>query len=113
MAAAGARQTAGCNHSGVRMDVRLGLSAPMAELVGGRRELAVSVDGEETTVGQLFDVVGGVHPMLERRIRDEAGGLRRYVDVYADGVDVRTLSTQQTPLRDGALVLVIPTDAGG
>ena len=95
------------------MQVRLGLPANLAELVGGRRELAVSVDGEQATIAQVLDVVGGVHPVLERRIRDESGGLRRYVNVYADGVDIRSLQTQQTSLSDGALVLVIPSIAGG
>lgn len=95
------------------MHVRLGLPANLADLVGGRRELSVSVDGEQATIAQVLDVVGGVHPVLERRIRDEAGGLRRYVNVYADGVDIRSLQTQDTSLADGALVLVIPSIAGG
>ncbi len=98
---------------GVTMNVRLGLPATLADLVGGRRELCISVDGEQATVGQVLDVVGGVHPVLERRIRDETGGLRRYVNVYADGVDIRALQTEQTALSDGAHVLVIPSVAGG
>jgi len=99
--------------SGLTMNVRLGLPATLADLVGGRRELCISVDGEQATVGQVLDVVGGVHPVLERRIRDETGGLRRYVNVYADGVDIRALQTEQTSLSDGAHVLVIPSVAGG
>lgn len=95
------------------MNVQLGLPAVLADLVGGRRRISVAIDGDQTTVGQVLDVVGGVHPMLVRRIRDEQGELRRYVNVYADGVDVRTLEVEQTQLRDGSVVLVLPSVAGG
>lgn len=95
------------------MNVQVGLPAVLADLAGGRREIAVAIDGEQTTVGQLFDVVGGVHPVLMRRILDEQGVLRRYVNVYADGVDIRSLDTEGTTLRDGAVVLVLPSVAGG
>ena len=95
------------------MNVQLGLPAVLADLVGGRRRISVAIDGDQTTVGQVLDVVGGVHPVLVRRIRDEQGELRRYVNVYADGVDVRTLEVEQTQLRDGSVVLVLPSVAGG
>jgi len=95
------------------VNVQLGLPAVLADLVGGRRRISVAIDGDQTTVGQVLDVVGGVHPMLVRRIRDEQGELRRYVNVYADGVDVRTLEVEQTQLRDGSVVLVLPSVAGG
>jgi molybdopterin converting factor small subunit len=85
----------------------------LADLVGGRREIAVAMDGDEATIGQVLDVVGGVHPVLVRSIRDESGELRRQVNVYADGVDIRTLKVENTPVRDGAVVLVLPSVAGG
>lgn len=95
------------------MNVQVGLPAALSDLVGGRREISVAIDGDQTTLGQLLDIVGGVHPVLVRRIRDEQGELRRYVNVYADGVDVRTLDVERTQLRDGAVVLVLPSVAGG
>jgi len=95
------------------VNVQVGLPAALSDLVGGRREISVAIDGDQTTLGQLLDIVGGVHPVLVRRIRDEQGELRRYVNVYADGVDVRTLDVERTQLRDGAVVLVLPSVAGG
>jgi molybdopterin converting factor small subunit len=51
--------------------------------------------------------------VLERRIRDEAGALRRFVNVYVDGDDVRFVDGVHTALRDGAVVQVLPSVAGG
>jgi sulfur-carrier protein len=94
------------------MNVQLGLPPVLADLVGGRPEISVAIDGDETTVGRVFDVVGGVHPLLVRSIRDEQGELSAHVSVLADGVDVRSLDVERTPLRDGATVIVLPTAAG-
>lgn len=88
------------------MHVQVAFNSGLAELVGGRREISVALDGDKATIGQVLDVVGGVHPVLIRRIRDESGQLLRLVDVYADGVDVRSLQVEQTCLADGAVVLV-------
>jgi molybdopterin converting factor small subunit len=51
--------------------------------------------------------------MLCRRIRDETGQVRRFVNVYVDGDDVRFQGGLTTPVRDGAEVQVLPSVAGG
>jgi len=52
-------------------------------------------------------------PRLERRIRDERGELRRYVNVYIDGDDCRGLAGQSSPVPAGAEIQVLPSVAGG
>ena len=51
--------------------------------------------------------------MLARRIRDETGQVRRFVNVYVDGDDVRFEEGLATKVRDGAEVQVLPSVAGG
>ena len=51
--------------------------------------------------------------MLARRIRDETGQVRRFVNVYVDGDDVRFEGGLATKVRDGAEVQVLPSVAGG
>jgi molybdopterin synthase sulfur carrier subunit len=51
--------------------------------------------------------------MLDRRLRDETGRVRRFVNVYVDGDDVRYLAGLDTTVRDGAQVQVLPSVAGG
>jgi sulfur-carrier protein len=94
----------------VRVSVALpGALRPYAH---GRAEVAVDVpDG--TTVDGLLDRLADSEPALERRLRDERGVLRRYVNVYLGDEDVRTAGLLGHPLRDGDRVLVLPSVAGG
>jgi uncharacterized protein (TIGR00369 family) len=72
----------------------------------------VSVDAHGT-LRAVLDEVESRWPRLGRRIRDERGELRKYVNVYVDGEDCRVLSGQETPVGAGAEVHVIPSVAGG
>ena len=44
---------------------------------------------------------------------DESGAVRRFVNVYVNEEDIRFLQNQQTPLKDGDEVSIIPAIAGG
>jgi len=65
------------------------------------------------TLGELLDAVGAKWPRLHRRLRDERGQLRQYVNVYVDGEDCRRLDGLATRVRDGAEIQVLPSVAGG
>jgi molybdopterin converting factor small subunit len=65
------------------------------------------------TLGGILDEVRERWPRLERRLRDERGELRRYVNVYVDGEDCRPLGGLAARVRAGAEVQVIPSVAGG
>jgi sulfur-carrier protein len=51
--------------------------------------------------------------VFDRRVRDETGALRRHVNVYVDGEEVRRLSGLDTPVPSGAEVMVVQSVAGG
>jgi molybdopterin converting factor small subunit len=93
------------------MSVQVLLPGVLADLAGGAKHL--HVDAPAGTVADLFDTLAAVHPLLTRRIRDETGALRRFVNVYVDGEDVRTLDGLETPVRQGAQVILLPAMAGG
>jgi molybdopterin synthase sulfur carrier subunit len=67
---------------------------------------AVSVDG-------LIDALDGRYPGLKARLCDEAGKLRRFLNVYVNSEDIRFLDNQATPLNDGDEVSIVPAVAGG
>jgi molybdopterin converting factor small subunit len=92
-------------------EVTLRLPAVLADLVGGRRRLVVAP--APRTVGELLDRLDVDQPGVVRRIRDETGALRRFVNVYVDGDDIRHLDGLATPLAPGATVHVLPSVAGG
>lgn len=81
-------------------------------LVDGRDELRLDV-GEGASVKELLDAIGTEFPVFERRLRDETGELRRYVNIYLDGEDVRRLAGLQTNAAAGQELMVVQSVAGG
>lgn len=92
--------------------VRLRVPRALAQDLGGQREVTVPVPAEATLAG-LLDALRLTWPALERRLRDETRALRRFVNVYVDGTDVRHGDGLATPLRGGQAVEVIQSVAGG
>ncbi len=94
------------------MTVQVVLPGFLADLAGGIRSVDLEV-GEFGTLQGVLDSLAEGRPLLDRRIRDETGQLRRFVNVYVDGEDVRFEQGVATTVRDGAVVQVLPSVAGG
>ena len=90
--------------------VTVRLPSALADVAGGR---TLVVDPAPADVAALLDAVDAVNPALARRLRDETGTVRRFVNVYVDGDDIRHADGLSTPLRPGSEVHVIPSVAGG
>jgi molybdopterin synthase sulfur carrier subunit len=91
------------------MAVTVKLPTQLRAAVGG----ASSVASSGATVGEVLDGVYGEHPELKDRIADESGELRRFVNVYIGGEDIRFLDGLATPVSDGGEVQILPAVAGG
>jgi molybdopterin converting factor small subunit len=87
------------------------LPGVLADLAGGAKHVDVEPTGG--TLADLLDALCSEHPLLGRRIRDETGAVRRFVNVYVDGEDARFEQGLATPVRDGTVVQVLPSVAGG
>jgi molybdopterin converting factor small subunit len=74
-------------------------------------ESEVSASG--ATLAEVLDDLDAHYAGIKGRILDEAGGLRRFVNVYVGNDDVRFLDNLETATPDGAQVSVIPAVAGG
>ncbi len=93
------------------MAVQLIIPGVLRSEVDGATRLSVPVAG---TLGDVLDEVGRRWPRLERRIRDERGRVRRYVNVYVDGADCRERPDERSmPVPDGADIQILPSVAGG
>jgi molybdopterin synthase sulfur carrier subunit len=88
------------------------LPSVLAPLAAGQSSLSADADGP-VTVGWLLDTVSGGFPALARRLRDETGAVRRYVNVYVAGVEIRRLQGLGTEVAPGQEVLIIQSVAGG
>ena len=73
-------------------------------------ESEIEVDGG--TVGEALDAVFEQHAELRDRITED-GGLRRFVNVYVSGEDIRFQDGLETELSDGDEVTILPAVAGG
>jgi molybdopterin converting factor small subunit len=80
--------------------------------VDGASRLSVE-PGASRTLGAVLAEVSERWPRLHRRLCDDQGELRRYVNVYVDGEDCRQLAGLATAIDDGAEIQVIPSVAGG
>jgi sulfur-carrier protein len=94
------------------MNVTVRLPATLRQRAADSATVDVTVP-PDATLADVLDVLARQYPSLERRLRDESGKLRRYVNFYVDGEECRHLGGAETPLRDAAEVQIIPSVAGG
>ncbi|MET4002424.1 MULTISPECIES: MoaD/ThiS family protein [Arthrobacter] len=93
-------------------EVRILVPTLLQPLVGGSAELRLEV-GAGAPLSELLDAVAGEFPVFGRRVRDETGKLRRYVNIYLDGDEVRRLDGLETQIAAGQELMIIQSVAGG
>jgi MoaD family protein len=91
------------------MAVRVKIPTQLRAAAGGEAE--TEVDG--ATVQEVLDGLFARHDELRSRLYDDEGGLRRFVNVYVAGEDIRFLDGLKTPVKDGAELTILPAVAGG
>jgi MoaD family protein len=91
------------------MAVTVKLPTQLRDAAGGAT--AASVEG--ATVGEALEALYTEHGELRSRLADDGGSLRRFVNVYLGGEDIRFLDGLDTPVGDGDEVTILPAVAGG
>jgi MoaD family protein len=91
------------------MAVLVKIPAQLRAAAGGEAE--TEVDG--ATVQEVLDGLFERFEELRPRIYDDDGSLRRFVNVYLAGEDIRFLDGLATPVADGAELTILPAVAGG
>jgi cysteine synthase/molybdopterin converting factor small subunit len=89
--------------------IRVRIPPTLRTEVGGAREI-------EAAGGTLRDVLSDLaerFPSLGRQVLEDGDGIAPFVNVYLDREDVRTLQGLDTPVREGATVILLPAMAGG
>ena len=85
------------------------IPTPLRKYTGG----AEAVQAEGTTVGALVADLDKRHPGIRDRICDESGAVRRFVNIFVNGEDIRFLQNLETAVKSGDEVSVVPAIAGG
>ncbi len=89
--------------------IKVKLPTQLRDATGGEAETLV--DG--ATVGEVLDALLQRHDGLRERMLGGGGELRRFVNVYVAGEDIRFLDGVDTPVADGAEITILPAVAGG
>jgi molybdopterin synthase sulfur carrier subunit len=91
------------------MSVLVKIPTQLRAAAGGEAETVL--DG--TTVQEVLDGLFDRFEELRARIADDDGSLRRFVNVYLAGEDIRFLDGLATPVKDGSELTILPAVAGG
>lgn len=91
------------------MSVKVRIPTQLRNLTGGTAEVAV----EAGTIGEVLKALDAAHPGLAERLLDDAGRLRRFVNVFVDEEDVRFLAGMDTSVEEGQTISIVPAVAGG
>ena len=91
------------------MAVRVKIPTQLRAAAGGTAETEVQGATVQEALEDLFERFGE----LRERMYDDGGSLRRFVNVYLSGEDIRFLDGLATPVADGAELTILPAVAGG
>ena len=85
------------------------IPTPLRKLTEGKEE--VSAAG--ATIGELISDLDKNYPGIKARICDDAGEVRRFVNIFANDEDIRFLQNLDTPVKDSDEISIVPAIAGG
>ncbi|OGQ82445.1 MAG: molybdopterin synthase sulfur carrier subunit [Deltaproteobacteria bacterium RIFCSPLOWO2_12_FULL_60_19] len=91
------------------MSVRVRVPTPLRKFTNGADE----VNAQGPNVRAIVDDLDRSYPGIRERICDETGKVRRFVNVYVNGDDIRFLQNLETSLKDGDNISIVPAIAGG
>ncbi len=72
-----------------------------------------AVDVEATTVGEALNALTSTYPDLRKHLYSDDGKLRAFVNVYLNDEDIRYLQKDQTAVKNGDTLSIVPSIAGG
>jgi molybdopterin synthase sulfur carrier subunit len=91
------------------MAVQVRIPTPLRKFTGGKD--AVNVAG--SSIATVIENLESQHPGLKDRICEADGSVRRFVNLYINGDDIRFLDNLASPVKDGDEISIVPAIAGG
>jgi molybdopterin synthase sulfur carrier subunit len=91
------------------MSVRVRVPTPLRRFTAGNGE----VDAAGASLKDVINDLESRHPGMRDRLLDEKGEIRRFVNIYVNGDDVRFLDQLNSAVKDGDDISIVPAIAGG
>ena len=91
------------------MTVRVRVPTPLRKLTNGADE----INAQGNNVRAMVEDLERNFPGIKERICDESGKIRRFVNIYVNGDDIRFLQNMETSLKEGDNISIVPAIAGG
>ena len=91
------------------MSVRVRVPTPLRKFTQGADE----VNAQGSNLRSIVEDLEKNYPGIKERICDETGKVRRFVNVYVNGDDIRFLQNLETALKEGDSISIVPAIAGG
>src|SRR5277367_3786129 len=91
------------------MPVKVMIPTPLRAYAGKQE----SVELQATTVGEALSALTAKFAELKKHLYSDDGRLRSFVNVYVNDEDIRYLQRDQTPVKEGDTISIVPSIAGG
>jgi len=89
--------------------VQVRIPTPLRKLTAGSE----AVDADGASVAAVVESLEQNYPGMKNRVLDETGAVRRFVNIFVNGEDIRFLQQLDTPVKDGDELSIVPAIAGG
>jgi molybdopterin synthase sulfur carrier subunit len=90
------------------MPIKVRIPTPLQKITNGKAE----VECTAKNVAELVEVLEKVYPGMKERLSD-GGKIRRFINIYVNEEDIRFVNKEETTLKDGDSVSIVPAIAGG
>ncbi len=85
------------------------IPTPLRRLTGGKSRLTE----DASTVGDLIQNLDTQFPGIQEKLLDDSGNLKRFINVFRNDDEIRTLDGLSTPIADDDKISIVPAMAGG
>ena len=84
------------------------IPTPLRRLTANQSRVEIAGD----TVGQVITNLDGTYPGIGERLLDQNGAIKRFINVFVNNDEIRTLQGADTPVAAGDRVSIVPAMAG-
>jgi molybdopterin synthase sulfur carrier subunit len=90
------------------MAIIVRIPTPLQRITNGKAEVACSAKN----IAELIDALEKDYPGMKERLSD-GGKVRRFINIYVNEEDIRFLNKEETTLKEGDTISIVPAIAGG